>query len=40
MIKLLAFAIPFVFWGLFMVFGFILVGYIIWMVWTENKLKP
>ena len=27
----------FIFWGLFLVFGFIVVGYLVWMLWTEGR---
>lgn len=27
----------FVFWGLFLVFGFIVVAYLVWMLWAEGR---
>ena len=27
----------FIFWGLFLVFGFIVVGYLVWMLWAEGR---
>ncbi len=27
----------FAFWGLFLVFGLILVGYVAWMYWVERR---
>ena len=29
----------FIFWGLFLVFGLILVAYILWMGWVEKQEK-
>jgi cbb3-type cytochrome oxidase subunit 3 len=29
----------FIFWGLFVALGLIVLGYIIWMYWIENKEK-
>lgn len=29
--------VGFVFWGLFVVFGLIVVGYVYWMITTERK---
>jgi len=28
----------FIFWGLFLVFGALVVGYLIWMFWVERDL--
>ena len=30
----------FIFWGLFLVFGVIVVGYILWMRWVEGRDHP
>ena len=30
----------FIFWGLFLVFGVIVVGYILWMRWVEGSDHP
>ncbi len=30
----------FVFWGLFLVFGLIVVGYLVWMKWVERADGP
>jgi hypothetical protein len=27
----------FIFWGLFLVFGLIVVGYLLWMWWVERE---
>ena len=27
----------FVFWGLFAVFGVLVLGYVVWMFWTERR---
>jgi phage shock protein PspC (stress-responsive transcriptional regulator) len=27
----------FIFWGLFLVFGLIVAGYVVWMIWVENR---
>ncbi len=27
----------FIFWGLFLILGFIVIGYLIWMRWIERK---
>jgi hypothetical protein len=27
----------FIFWGLFLVFGLIVTGYVVWMIWVENR---
>lgn len=29
----------FIFWGLFLVLGFIVIGYVLWMYWVERKEK-
>ncbi len=30
----------FVFWGLFLVFGLVVVAYLLWMVWVERRKAP
>ncbi len=27
----------FAFWGLFLIFGLIVVGYLVWMFWVERR---
>lgn len=30
------FEVGFIFWGLFLVFGLIVIGYVVWMIRVEN----
>jgi hypothetical protein len=30
------FEVGFIFWGLFLVFGLIVIGYVVWMIRAEN----
>ena len=27
----------FIFWGLFLVFGFLVAAYVLWMLWVERR---
>jgi len=30
----------FAFWGVFLVFGLIVIGYVVWMFWVERQEPP
>ena len=30
----------FIFWGLFLVFALIVIGYLVWMGWEEGRSQP